>query len=160
MMTEFDLNNVLSKINKSWSVLSKNPIEFNMVTGNIKPDDKSYHFAIPVHFSEGGPFAAVALEISKAHATNLSVALYELDEKDLSEDEILDVCCEMCNVFSANVCNFFSCGKKGSITLPNTLSSEVFFYIFNGSNLNHYFQAENEDGKIVIYMFDPCNYYN
>ena len=53
MMTEFDLNNVLSKINNSWSVLSKNPIEFNMVTGNIKPDDKSYHFAIPVHFSEG-----------------------------------------------------------------------------------------------------------
>jgi len=160
MMTEFDLNNVLSKINKSWSVLSKNPLEFNMVTGSITPDDLSYHFAIPVRFSEGEPMAAVALEISKAHAINLSVALYGLDAKDLSEDEILDVCCEMCNVFSANVCNFFSCGKKGSITLPNTVSSEVFFYIFNGSNLNHYFQAENEDGKIVIYMFDPCNYYN
>lgn len=160
MMTEFDLNNVLSKINKSWSVLSSKPIDFEMVNGNIKPDDMSYHFAIPVHFAEGEPMAAVALEISKAHAINLSVALYGLDAKELSEDEILDVCCEMCNVFSANVCNFFSSGKEGSITLPNTVSSEVFLYIFNGSNLNCYFQAENEDGKIVIYMFDPCNYYN
>lgn len=159
-MTEFDLNNVLSKINKSWSVLSKNPLEFNMVTGSITPDDLSYHFAIPVHFAEGEPMAAVALEISKAHAINLSVALYGLDAKELSEDEILDVCCEMCNVFSANVCNFFSSGKEGNITLPNPVSSDVFVYIFNGSNLNCYFQAENEDGKIVIYMFDPCNYYN
>ena len=160
MMTEFDLNNVLSKINKSWSVLSSKPIDFEMVNGNIKPDDMSYHFAIPVYFAEGEPMAAVALEISKAHAINLSVALYGLDAKELSEDEILDVCCEMCNVFSANVCNFFSSGKEGSITLPNNVSSEVFLYIFNGSNLNCYFQAENEDGKIVIYMFDPCNYYN
>jgi hypothetical protein len=160
MMTELELNNVLSKINKSWSTLSKKPLEFKMVTGNIKPDVMSYHFAIPVNFTDGGPVAAVALEISKAHAINVSVALYGLDANELSEEEILDVCCEMCNIFSANVCNFFSSGKEGSITLPNTVSSELFLYIFNGSNLNCYFQAENEEGKIVIYMFDPCNYSN
>ena len=159
-MTEFTPNDILSRINKSWSVLSKNTLEFKMVRGSVEPTDESYHFAIPVHFSEGGPMAAVALEISKLHASALSAAMYDMDANELSESEILDVCCEMCNVFSANVCNFFSNGKEGNINLPNSLSPKDFLYIFNGSNLDCYFQAENNNGSIIIYMFDPCNYYN
>ncbi len=159
-MIESDQNTVITKINRSWSVLSSNPIEFKAINGEINPDDNSYHFAIPVVFSESEPMAAVALEISKSHAVNLSVAMYGLDASDLSEDEIIDVCCEMCNVFSANVCNSFSGKKEGNINVPNKLSSEVFRYIFKGSNLERYYQAENEHGRVVIYMFDPCNYYN
>ena len=159
-MPEYSKTDVQNKLNKSWSVLSGKPLEFKIVNGPINPDDSSYHFGLPIRFTQNDPLAAVALEISKAHAINLSAAMYDMAATDLTEDDIMDVCSEMCNVFSANVCNAFSNNKEGSIDLPNKLTTSEFRYIFEGSNLDCFFQAENEEGRIVIYMFDPCNYYN
>lgn len=131
-----------------------------MVVDDIIPDPCGYYFAIPIRFCQDDPLAAVAIQISKSHAYTVSAKLYETEKNDLSEQEVNDVCSEICNVLSACVCTSFSCDKEANLNLPQKLTSKDFIYIFKGSNLDKYFQAKNDDGAIVIYMFDPCNYFN
>jgi hypothetical protein len=155
-----ELIEVELKINKAWSMLSGRELDFKKIEGTIQPDPDGLHFAIPIKFSPEDAIAAVALEISKSHAYNLSAFMFDLGLDELTEAEVTDACGEMCNVFSACVSNSFTNHKEGSLGVPCKLTADEFSIMFNEGFLDGYFKAANENGATVIYLFDPCLFFS
>ncbi|WP_347988087.1 chemotaxis protein CheX [Methylomonas sp. AM2-LC] len=149
-----DQNPIAAKITNSWEVLAGYALIFIEDICPCKPDLLALHFMVPINIVDETREATTVLEISETHAKYLTSSMFAISENDVKNDDVIDACGELCNVFSANVRSAIISTSNIDLGVPKNLKPAEFQSIIDASHLDLCFKGQTNEGSVIVYLFN------
>jgi CheY-specific phosphatase CheX len=142
------------KITTSWEKLAGYALNFAVEYSPNKPDSLDLYFMAPIKIVGEAREASIVLEICQTHARYLTSSMFAISENEAGNEDILDACAELCNVFSANIKSSIDSAAGIDLGIPENLKYEEFQTIFATGHLELCFKGQNKEGSVIVYLFN------
>jgi hypothetical protein len=80
--------------------------------------------------------------------------MFAVSEHEVKNDDVIDACGELCNVFSANVKSAIISTSKIDLGVPTNLKPTEFQTIVDASHLDLCFKGQTKEGSVIVYLFN------
>lgn len=150
---------VEARLTRAWEVLAGVRRSFHLMAHRVsgEPHAESRCFILPVGVRQRGTQAAFGLVLSQAQAREVAAAMLGIPEPELTDDDVVDACCEACNVLSGCVVSALVPESPLDLGLPRQLRASDYRELTLNSTLKAVFETGADGCDVHLHLFDPLS---